>query len=192
MHFLYNEIYKKKLSSWKKNSTNTPKYCVCCNLKKIVFRRKLVEIPLHQIAICGRFQSYMILWNHIKISDNIIISDNMCVYRILCMSLWVYLLYVHTYVFIHNKYIIYVYTYIYIYIYILYIYIYYYLKQHYTTFEKIFWSRSNFHFEDPIFRGAIHRTKKMKVAPWELNPSWLFFNFLFRLDDIYIIYIIYI
>ena len=66
---------------------------------------------------------------------------------------------------------IYIYKYIYyIYIYIIYI-IYYYLKQHYTTFDKIFWSRSNFHFEDPIFRGAIHRTKKMKVAPWELNPS---------------------
>ena len=64
---------------------------------------------------------------------------------------------------------IYIYIY-YIYIYIIYI-MYYYLKQHYTTFDKIFWSRSNFHFEDPIFRGAIHRTKKTKVAPWELNLS---------------------
>ena len=71
---------------------------------------------------------------------------------------------------------IYLYIYIYINIYIIYIYIYiyiiyYYLEQHYTTFDKIFWSRSNFHFEDPIFRGAIHRTKKTKVAPWELNLS---------------------
>ena len=81
--------------------------------------------------------------------------------------------------------------YIYIYIYIIYI-IYYYLKQHYTTFDKIFWSRSNFHFEDPIFRGAIHRTKKMKVAPWELNLSRLFLNFLLRYNIIYIIYNIYI
>ena len=90
-----------------------------------------------------------------------------------------------------SKYFLLIYN-IYIYIYNIYIYIYYYLKQHYTTFEKIFWSRSNFHFEDPIFRGAIHRTKKMKVAPWELNPSWLFLNFLFRYNDIYIIYNIYI
>ena len=74
----------------------------------------------------------------------------------------------------------------------MYIYIYYYLKQQDKTFEKIFWSRSNFHFEDPIFRGAIHRTKKTKVAPWELNLSRLFLNFLFRYNDIYIIYIIYI
>ena len=69
---------------------------------------------------------------------------------------------------------IYIYIYIYIiYIYYIYmyIYIYYYLKQQDKTFEKIFWSRSNFHFEDPIFRGAIHRTKKTKVAPWELNLS---------------------
>ena len=88
---------------------------------------------------------------------------------------------------------IYIYIlYKYIYIIYIYIYIYYYLKQHYTTFEKIFWSRSNFHFEDPIFRGAIHRTKKMKVAPWELNLSRLFLNFLLRYNIIYIIYNIYI
>ena len=53
----------------------------------------------------------------------------------------------------------------------MYIYIYYYLKQQDKTFEKIFWSRSNFHFEDPIFRGVIDRTKKTKVAPWEPKPS---------------------
>ena len=68
----------------------------------------------------------------------------------------------YTYIYIYILYIYYIY---------MYIYIYYYLKQQDKTFEKIFWSRSNFHFEDPIFRGAIHRTKKTKVAPWELNLS---------------------